>query len=69
MATVKLYEIVKGKRLAHVETAEAMVDANDEYGCEGLLIQMARRNRRAPASCELQVKSGRTTRKYRVAPR
>ena len=50
-----------------VERADDVdVDANDPDDCLDLLRRTAKRNRLKPTDCEITVKTGRTTKTYRM---
>lgn len=50
-----------------VESAEDVdVDAKDEDGCLELLCRTAKRNGLEATDCEITVKTGRTTKTYRM---
>lgn len=50
----------------HVETTQAEVDSRDSDDCLDLLRRMAKRRGKKPADCELVVKTGRHTERYRI---
>lgn len=64
-ATAWLREVTRHNRLVK-RVDGVLVDARDEDDCEELLRRLAKQHGVKAGDCELTVKSGITTRKYRV---
>lgn len=64
---VALRELLRRGMTRTVESASDVdVDAKDPDACLDLLRAMAKRHRLKPADCEITVKTGRTTKTYRM---